>query len=123
MEGLSSYLSNARTLLQQVPSDRKLFSIRGSGPYIGHIDAYYVIDNGGYVPTLFSAPYMLVQYRQKPDFAAEHDKINSVMISNYNYVFVWGHNTNISDFLNKINFTLMNTRGDFEIYGNTILKN
>lgn len=115
--GLSRYLGKARSLLREIPSEKKLLTIRAVGPYVGHIDAYYMIDNNGYVPTLFSAPYMLVQYRQKPDFTTDLNKLSYEMICKYDFVLVGGHNAAVSSYLEKINFTLIKKASVFEIYG------
>ncbi|MFH0919112.1 MAG: hypothetical protein V1913_02015, partial [Fibrobacterota bacterium] len=80
-------LSSARTLLRRVSPGKKLIPLLAAQSQVGRlrplsfIDAYYVIDGNGYVPTLFSTQYMTVKYREKPVFS--WDQQNDSMFKQY----------------------------------------
>jgi hypothetical protein len=119
--GLSRHLAPARNLLQQIPEGKRLFPIRVSGPFVGHIEAFYVIDKNGYVPTLFSAPYMIVKYREEPSFTPDIHELSDEMVSKYDYAIVWGFNDKLIKHLNNIHFDLVDKYDDIAIYKNLLL--
>lgn len=118
-EALSGYLMNARYLINKIPGEKKLIQI-STETYIGHVDAYNVIDNNGYVPTLFSASYMMVRYREAPVFTPDINKITYEMIINYDYILFWGLKDGIVEALNRFNFQLIGKSADYGIFKNTL---
>jgi hypothetical protein len=111
-------LEHARAALDKVPQEKKLMAIWSPSSNLQHIDAYYVIDRNGYVPSLFSAPYMIVQYLTKPVFSYSQKYITLEMLRKYDYLFVSDDTAEVEARLNNINFTLFHRENNFGIYKN-----
>jgi len=86
--------------------------------YCSHIDAYYVIDRDGYVPSLFSMPYMIVQYAKKPEYSPNARMITPEMIGLYDYIFVWGDNQKVEGSLQLMGFFPYTRCSVFGVYQN-----
>lgn len=116
----NSYFSDARNLLRRIPGEKKLMPVWPYGTYCGHVDAFYVIDGDGYVPTLFSAPYMMVRYREKPFYSPMVTEMTPDMLRRYDYLLMWGVSKAIDDSLAKHSFTPILKSGVYGIYKNAL---
>lgn len=122
---ISPVMKGARSLMQQLPERKRLYPICGVSPYAGqigiglHIQAYYVIDRTGYVPSLFSTDYMLVRTKEKGAYSFDPGRINIEKLRTFDYIFVWGDNTRMEGELKKIDFAPMVRDGGLGIYQRT----
>jgi len=109
-------LIEARNLMRQLPREKKLIRINPGSTVSRHIDSYYVIDRGGYIPFLFSTSYMIVRYREQPSYDPVTGTMSARDLQDYDYVLVENANTFIEDVLKKFNFTLVDKANRYCVY-------
>jgi hypothetical protein len=114
----SPALVQTRNLFRAIPNDKKLLHISLDGPFTRHIDAYYLINNGGYVPSLFSASYMMVRYKNKPVYNPNADRVTDKTLRWFDYILVTGESREFGKWLGKLGFPLVEQTDFAAIYKN-----
>jgi hypothetical protein len=115
----SAFFTTARNLLLNIPKGKKLMPIEMVN-ISNHLEAYYLIEKEGYVPTLFSAPYMTVKYRTQPIYEPDIAKLSYETIRKYDYLFVTGDHAAIERLLTSANFTAIDRGMLFGVYKNKL---
>jgi len=110
------FYKNAVELLRSIPVGKKILPINVTN----HLEAYYVIERDGYVPTLFSSQYMTVRYRQSPLCMPKNQPPSFQLLHSYDYLFIRRANKQMVDGLPKIGFRLFENRGIYSVFENTI---
>jgi hypothetical protein len=115
----SQFFSAAHHLLADVPAEKKLLPVEAV-PISNHLEAYYLIEKNGYVPTLFSSPYMMVHYRYPPVSLGNTGRLSYAVLRNYDYLFVSGDNAALEGFLKSVKFTVAGRELFFGVYRNAL---
>lgn len=121
-DSLSPSLKQARNLLKALPREKRLLPIHRGLPYVerigvwANIQAYYTIDNDGYVPSLFSTEYMPVRYRFKPDYSPYSSSLMPERLKKYDLVFVWGKTDGIQDTLFRYDYFLHGQIAQYSVF-------
>lgn len=121
-KALSPHITTGRNLLKQIPPEKKLLPVNIAVPYLyrigvwNFIAAYYAVDGNGYVPCLASEKYMVVNYREKPEFQIYAKTNIPKQIGAYEYLIVWGHNEKSRERLAREGFVLVDSAIGYGLY-------
>jgi hypothetical protein len=118
-------LQSGRRLFQSLSPGKTLMPLLAANSQIGRVnpylflDAYYLIDKNGYVPSLFSETYMMVKYREKPNFSYNLRNVSTEMLTQYDYLLVRGaHIQKVNKDMREWGFALIKRAGSHGVYLN-----
>lgn len=119
---LTPSMNEARKLLKELPPHKKLMPIWAQTPFVGqigymaNIQAYYVMDREGYVPSLFHDNYIIVKYKKAPIFSPYPEDITFDMLRQYDFLFLWGREANVEAYVALSGFAIRKQTADMSIY-------